>query len=99
MGRYVPPEHEGITSANKLAGKYDSFMKPISGLCLLITGMHSEIALEKQAKAYLLFDLRCHFQSGAIHAQSPQSSDKVSDSMRKRKKLEITTVLLFSVFE
>ena len=22
MGRYVPPEHEGTTSANKLAGKY-----------------------------------------------------------------------------
>ncbi len=22
MGRYVPPEHEGVTSANKLAGKY-----------------------------------------------------------------------------
>lgn len=23
MGRYVPPEYEGTTSANKLAGKYD----------------------------------------------------------------------------
>ena len=34
MGRYVPPEHEGIMSANKLAGKYDLVIKPLSELCL-----------------------------------------------------------------
>ena len=99
MGRYVPPEHEGITSANKLAGKYESFIKPLSGPFLLLTGMRSEIAHEKQAKAYLPFDLRCLFQSGATHAQSPQLSDKVFDLMRKRKRLETITVRLFLVFE
>lgn len=99
MGRYVPPEHEGTMSANKLAGKYDSFFKPLSKLCLLPTGMHSETAPEKQAKGYLQFDSRCLFRSGATHAPSPQLSDKESDSMQKRKKLEIITVRLFSVFE
>lgn len=86
-------------SANKLAGKYDSFVKPLSGPYLLITGMHSETAHEKQARAYSLSDLRCLFRFGATLAQSPPSSDKVSDSMRKRKKWEIITVLLFSVSE
>lgn len=86
-------------SANKLAGKYDSFIKPIPGLCLFVSGMRSEIAHERQARAYLPFDLRCPFQSGAARARSRRSSDKVSGSMQKRKKLEITTVLLFSVLE
>lgn len=85
-------------SANKLAGKYDSVISSISGPYLLETGMRSEIVHERQAKAYLPFDLRCPFQSGAARARSPRSSDKVSASTQKRKKLEPTTVLPFTVF-
>lgn len=86
-------------SGNKLAGKYGSFIPAISKICLLVAGMRSEIAHERQARAYLLFDSRCLFQSGATLAQSLQSSDRVSDSTRKRRKLETITALPYSVFE
>lgn len=86
-------------SANKLAGKYESFIKSLSGPFLPLTGMRSEIAHEKPAKEYLPFDLKCLFQFGATHARSPQSLDKVFGSMQKRKKLETITVRPSSVFE
>ncbi len=35
MGRYVPPDQEGITSANKLAGKYVSLFAPLPDSHLL----------------------------------------------------------------
>ncbi len=92
MGRYVPPEHEGVTSANKLAGKYDIDSKPIPGICSLVLDMHWGTAQERQAKAFLPFDLRCLIQFGAPHVRSRRSSDKVSASMQRRKKLGIIIV-------
>ncbi|KAL8766582.1 MAG: hypothetical protein Q9194_006224 [Teloschistes cf. exilis] len=95
MGRYVPPEHEGTTSANKLAGKYVFPTLLDSGLSLLQTDMPWVLALAKPVKKKVgnyhstpifKFRMKHNVCGGAIEIQTDPKNTAyvVTDGAKKR---------------